>query len=32
MIEITDLVKTFHQGSVNEVLALSGINLQVTKR
>jgi len=31
MITITDLVKTFHQGSVNEVLALSGINLQVQK-
>lgn len=31
MIEITDLVKIFHQGSVNEVLALSGINLQVRK-
>ena len=31
MIEISDLVKTFHRGSVNEVLALSGINLQVRK-
>jgi len=31
MIEITDLVKTFHRGSVNEVLALSGVNLQVRK-
>ena len=31
MIEITDLVKTFHHGSINEVLALSGINLQVRK-
>ena len=31
MIEVTDLVKTFHRGSVNEVLALSGINLQVKK-
>jgi putative ABC transport system ATP-binding protein len=31
MIEITNLVKTFHQGSINEVLALSGINLQVRK-
>ena len=31
MIEITDLVKIFHQGSVNEVLAISGINLQVRK-
>jgi len=31
MIEITDLVKIFHPGSVNEVLALSGINLQVRK-
>ncbi|NOQ42597.1 MAG: ATP-binding cassette domain-containing protein, partial [Desulfuromusa sp.] len=31
MIEVTDLIKTFHRGSVNEVLALSGINLQVQK-
>ena len=31
MIEIRDLVKTFHRGSINEVLALSGINLQVNK-
>ncbi len=31
MIEITDLVKTFHQGSINEVLALSAIDLQVRK-
>lgn len=31
MIEITDLVKTFHRGSINEVLALSGINLSVRK-
>ena len=31
MISISDLVKTFHRGSVNEVLALSGINLQVKK-
>ena len=31
MIEITDLVKTFHHGSINEVLALSGITLQVRK-
>ena len=31
MIEISDLVKTFHRGSVNEVLALSGINLQVRR-
>jgi len=31
MIEITDLVKTFHRGSINEVLALAGINLQVKK-
>lgn len=31
MIEIVDLVKTFHRGSVNEVLALAGINLQVKK-
>lgn len=31
MIEISDLVKTFHHGSVNEVLALSGINLKVRK-
>jgi len=31
MIDISDLVKTFHRGSVNEVLALSGINLQVKK-
>lgn len=29
MINVTDLVKTFHRGSINEVLALSGINLQV---
>ncbi len=29
MIEIRDLVKTFHPGSVNEVLALAGINLRV---
>ncbi|MCF6180263.1 MAG: ATP-binding cassette domain-containing protein [Geopsychrobacter sp.] len=31
MIDIADLVKTFHRGSVNEVLALAGINLQVKK-
>lgn len=31
MISITDLVKTFHRGSVNEVLALSGVNLQVRR-
>lgn len=31
MIEIQDLVKTFHRGSVNEVLALAGITLQVRK-
>lgn len=31
MIEITDLVKTFHRDSINEVLALSGIDLQVQK-
>ena len=31
MIEISDLVKTFHHGSINEILALSGINLQVRK-
>lgn len=31
MIEITDLVKTFHRGSINEVLALSGINLKLKK-
>lgn len=31
MIEIQDLVKTFHRGSVNEVLALAGINLQVRR-
>ncbi|MCW8893150.1 MAG: ABC transporter ATP-binding protein [Deltaproteobacteria bacterium] len=31
MIEIIDLVKTFHRGSVNEVLALSGINLNMRK-
>ncbi|MEE4252638.1 MAG: ABC transporter ATP-binding protein [Desulfuromusa sp.] len=31
MIEINDLVKIFHQGSINEVLALSGVNLQVRK-
>ena len=31
MIEMTDLVKIFHQGSINEVLALSGIDLQVRK-
>ncbi|PLY00716.1 MAG: ABC transporter ATP-binding protein [Desulfuromonas sp.] len=29
MIEIKDLVKIFHRGSVNEVLALSGINLDI---
>lgn len=31
MITINDLVKTFHRGSVNEVLALAGINLQVRR-
>jgi putative ABC transport system ATP-binding protein len=31
MIEVNNLVKTFHRGSVNEVLALAGINLQVGK-
>ena len=31
MIAIQDLVKTFHRGSVNEVLALAGVNLQVRK-
>lgn len=31
MIETTDLVKMFHQGSVNQVLAISGIDLQVRK-
>jgi len=31
MIEIHDLVKTFHRGSINEVLALAGVNLQVRK-
>lgn len=31
MIEIHDLVKTFHRGSINEVLALAGISLQVRK-
>ncbi|WP_020675233.1 ABC transporter ATP-binding protein [Geopsychrobacter electrodiphilus] len=31
MIDISDLVKTFHHGSINEVLALAGINLQVEK-
>lgn len=31
MIKITDLVKTFHHGSINEVLALSGINLDIRK-
>jgi putative ABC transport system ATP-binding protein len=31
MIEIHDLVKTFHRGSINEVLALAGINLKVRK-
>lgn len=31
MIEIRDLVKTFHRGSVNEVLALSGITLKMRK-
>lgn len=31
MIEIRDLIKTFHRGSINEVLALAGINLQVAK-
>lgn len=29
MIDIHDLVKTFHRGSINEVLALAGIDLQV---
>ena len=31
MIEISDLVKTFHRGSINEVLALSGIALNVRR-
>ena len=31
MIDICDLVKTFHRGSVNEVLALAGIKLLVKK-
>jgi len=31
MIAIKDLIKTFHRGSVNEVLALAGINLQVAR-
>lgn len=31
MIEVQDLIKTFHRGSVNEVLALAGISLQVRK-
>lgn len=31
MIETNDLVKIFHPGSINEVLALSEINLQVRK-
>ncbi len=31
MITIKDLIKTFHRGSINEVLALAGINLQVAK-
>jgi putative ABC transport system ATP-binding protein len=31
MIEFRDLIKTFHRGSINEVLALAGINLQVAK-
>ena len=31
MIAIHDLVKTFHRGSPNEVLALAGVNLQVEK-
>ncbi|MCK5826353.1 MAG: ABC transporter ATP-binding protein [Desulfuromusa sp.] len=31
MIEINDLVKIFHPGSINEVLALSKINLKVRK-
>jgi putative ABC transport system ATP-binding protein len=31
MIEILDLVKTFHRGSVNEVLALAGVNLLVER-
>lgn len=32
MIQITDLVKTFHRGSINEVLALAGIDLDVHKQ
>lgn len=31
MIQINDLIKTFHRGSVNEVLALSGIDLQAKR-
>lgn len=31
MITINDLVKTFHRGSINEVLALAGLNLQVRR-
>ena len=31
MIEIADLFKTFYRGSINEVLALAGISLQVEK-
>ena len=31
MIEVKDLIKTFHRGSINEVLALAGINLRVAK-
>jgi len=32
MIQISDLVKTFHRGSINEVLALADINLDVRKQ
>ena len=32
MIQISDLVKTFHRGSINEVLALANINLDVRKQ
>lgn len=32
MIQINDLVKTFHRGSINEVLALADINLDVRKQ
>lgn len=31
MITLTDVTKYFHQGSVNEILALDGINLQINE-